>query len=143
MPAMSEDRETQEAQQAQQSQETQGSPAPQTPTPRAPQEARAPHPLDERLAELWRVLRRESILWPVLVAVALAGVTLGAALLALALYLAQPAALLALAILLVASLDLARREIRRRGVGPLTGMLAAYWLLTGAALPLARALGLL
>lgn len=107
------------------------------------QQPEAPHPLDERLSELWRVLRRESILWPVLVAVSLAGITLGAALLYLALFLEEPAALLALAILLVGCIDLSRREIRRRGIGPLTGMLAAFWLLAGAALPAARALGLL
>ena len=93
--------------------------------------------------ERWlRPFFEESLLWPVLLVAAGIFVTLGAALLLLALRERNPFALLALLLLARMSAEAVLREHRRRGWGLLAGALAALWALSILLFGVAVALGL-
>ena len=83
-------------------------------------------------SKVLRELARHSILWPLLAVVALVFATLGGGLLLLAFADGSWPARGALALLLFASADAVLREVRARGVGAVTAVLTALWLLAAA-----------
>ena len=95
---------------------------------------RPPEPDGEsrRLADHLLEYVREPMLWPVLLVALGIFVTLGTAALLAALFPHNLFALAALLVLAAVSADAVIRELRSRGLGPVSGALLALWGLSGA-----------
>ncbi len=98
---------------------------------------------DPKTVDDWlRHALAESMFWPVLVVLALAGTTLGAGILLYGLVERNLAVLAALAILAAMSVDIVVREVRSRGFGIRSRLVAGWWIASAVAAAAAIGLGL-
>lgn len=99
-----------------------------------PPPPRAPEPREPRNVEEWlRPFLTDITLWPVTIVVVVVLTTLGGTLLLWAIREHRPAAIMALVLVLVGSVESVLREWRRRRFGPVCGAVLAWWLLSAAA----------
>jgi hypothetical protein len=93
-----------------------------------------PRPEDPGNVEDWiRDALAESIFWPVLIVIALVGITLGAGILLFASLGRSLAAIAALAVIALMSVDIVRQEIKARGFGLVSKLVIGWWLASAVA----------
>ncbi|UCE87586.1 MAG: hypothetical protein JSU66_07690 [Deltaproteobacteria bacterium] len=113
-------------------------PGPETPERETPATYEEPR----RLEDWIRPLFTDSTLWPLLIVAILSLVTFGSAILLLAIRTRNHFALAALVILAWLSADASRSDLRRRRLGPVSGLILAVWSTAGLVAVAAVALGL-